>query len=53
MGVELKWTPAEVNQILFRNFDDPTAALDELATLTSKDLYGFQIDEAGAPQIMI
>lgn len=36
-----KWTPAEVNQILFRNFGNPDAALDELQSMNSQDLYGF------------
>ena len=40
-----KWTPAEVNQILFRNFDNIVEALDELHTLKPTDLYGFQIEE--------
>lgn len=40
-----KWTPAEVNQILFRNFDNIVEALDELYTLKPTDLYGFQIEE--------
>jgi hypothetical protein len=45
-----KWTPAEVNQILFRNFDTPVAALDELSALKPADLYGFQF-EGEYPQI--
>jgi SpoVK/Ycf46/Vps4 family AAA+-type ATPase len=36
------WTPAEVNQILFRNFDKPEDAISELKTLQPKDLYGFE-----------
>ena len=28
-----KWSPAEVNQILFRNFENPQQAMDELYTL--------------------
>ena len=28
--VDYRWTPAEVQQILFRNFDNPTAAMKEL-----------------------
>jgi hypothetical protein len=40
--LEGKWTPAEVNQILFRNFEDPETAVRELVTLTRQDLYGFQ-----------
>lgn len=37
-----KWTPAEVNQILFRNFEDPDAGVRELVELATQDLYGFQ-----------
>ena len=44
-AAEQKWTPAEVNQILFRNFDTVKTALDELAELTPTDLYGFQTEE--------
>jgi len=29
-----KWSPAEVNQILFRNFEDPVQAMRELVELT-------------------
>ena len=29
-----KWSPAEVNQILFRNFEDPSQAMRELLELT-------------------
>jgi hypothetical protein len=29
-----KWSPAEVNQVLFRNFEDPTQAMLELETQT-------------------
>lgn len=44
LGVEdYKWSPAEVNQILFRNFGDSDNAIHELKTLTSKDLYGFDL----------
>ena len=28
--IDEKWSPAEVNQILFRNFEDPQQAMDEL-----------------------
>ena len=35
---EYKWTPAEVNQILFRNFNDSQKALEELKTLDPKDV---------------
>ena len=40
--LEYKWSPAEVNQILFRNFTTPEEAIRELTTLSSKDLYGFE-----------
>ncbi len=40
-SLDYKWSPAEVNQILFRNFDKPEDAIEELKTLSSKDLYGF------------
>ncbi len=46
-GLDMKWTPAEVNQILFRNFEDPEAAVDELIKLRPTDLYGFS-DENGS-----
>jgi hypothetical protein len=38
---DYKWSPAEVNQILFRNFDTPENAVRELNELQPKDLYGF------------
>lgn len=37
-----KWTPAEVNQILFCNFDSPEKAVEELVKLTREDIYGFE-----------
>jgi chaperone BCS1 len=40
-----RWTPAEVNQILFRNFKDKTKAIHELSTLTPNELYGFKLQE--------
>lgn len=40
--LEYKWSPAEVNQIMFRNFDVPDEAIKELQTLNPKDLYGFE-----------
>ena len=48
-----KWSPAEVNQILFRNFENPQAALDELVTLSPKDLYGFEneVSEVELPSV--
>jgi hypothetical protein len=41
-SLDYKWSPAEVNQILFRNFEDPQKAVEELVSLTSEDLYGFE-----------
>jgi hypothetical protein len=42
LGIEdYKWSPAEVNQILFRNFTDSENAVKELIQLNPKDLYGF------------
>ena len=38
--LEGKWTPAEVNQILFRNVESPTAAVADLVALTRADLGG-------------
>jgi SpoVK/Ycf46/Vps4 family AAA+-type ATPase len=48
--IHLKWTPAEVNQILFRNFDSVTSSLDELVQLNPTDLYGFQIEGRSSMQ---
>jgi hypothetical protein len=39
-ALDYKWSPAEVNQILFRNFTDPETAVTELVGLASKDLTG-------------
>lgn len=39
-----KWSPAEVNQIFFRNFKDMNTALKELSELTPNDLYGFILE---------
>jgi hypothetical protein len=41
-SLDYKWSPAEVNQILFRNFDKSDEAIQELITLQPKDLYGFE-----------
>lgn len=46
-SMDYKWTPAEVNQILFRNFDKSEDAIHELKTLNPKDLYGFESVENG------
>jgi SpoVK/Ycf46/Vps4 family AAA+-type ATPase len=46
-SLDYKWTPAEVNQILFRNFDKPEDAIQELVELNPKDLYGFETIENG------
>jgi hypothetical protein len=40
-----KWTPAEVNQILFRNFETSEQAVEDLKRLTLEDLYGFVENE--------
>lgn len=37
-----KWTPAEAIRILFQNFSDPKAAVDELVSLNPKGLYGIE-----------
>jgi hypothetical protein len=39
-----KWSPAEVNQILFRNFKNIEKAIEEINNLTSEDLYGFSMN---------
>jgi len=44
MTLNEKWTPAEVNQILFRNFKDHMESLVELSELTPTDLYGFNLE---------
>lgn len=36
-SLEDKWTPAEVNQILFRNFEDPDNAIRELLETTPEN----------------
>jgi hypothetical protein len=41
-GLDGKWSPAEVNQILFRNFKNISNALKELVELEPNDLYGFK-----------
>ena len=41
-AMNYKWSPAEVNQILFRNFKEPTKAIEELVSLEPRDLYGFE-----------
>ena len=40
-SLDYKWTPAEVNQILFRNFGEPQQAVHELVHSTRDELYGF------------
>jgi len=40
--LDYKWSPAEVNQILFRNFKTPEMAIEELKTLKPHELYGIQ-----------
>jgi SpoVK/Ycf46/Vps4 family AAA+-type ATPase len=41
--LDYKWSPAEINQILFRNIKNPKLAIKEMTTLTTNDLYGFDI----------
>ena len=48
-SLEGKWTPAEVNQLLFRNFETPADAVSELVSLTRADLYGFHENGPDAP----
>ena len=48
--LDYKWSPAEVNQILFRNFEDPETAVRELLTLTPQDLYGFSENGSAHPE---
>lgn len=52
-SLEGKWTPAEVNQILFRNFEDAESAVAELVTLSRQDLYGFQENGSEASSVDI
>jgi hypothetical protein len=40
VSLDYKWSPAEVNQILFRNFTDPVTAVKELVELGRGDLTG-------------
>lgn len=44
--LDYRWSPAEVNQILFRNFGSPEDAIRELQTLEPRDLYGFETVQA-------
>lgn len=48
-----KWTPAEVNQILFRNFESPKTAVKELVTLSRQDLYGFAEENGSALELVL
>jgi len=41
-----KWSPAEVNQILFRNFKNHSEALVEICALTPNELYGFTLESS-------
>jgi hypothetical protein len=40
-----KWSPAEVNQILFRNFGNPEQAVRDLLEMSETNLYGFREEE--------
>lgn len=44
-----KWSPAEVNQILFRNFEDAETAVKELVRLSREDLNGFSDQNGFTP----
>jgi len=46
-----KWSPAEVNQILFRNFEKPEIAVKELVSLAREDLYGFENESSSSIEI--
>lgn len=48
--LDYKWTPAEVNQIMFRNFEAPKTAIHELLTLCPRDLYGFSTGTDDVPE---
>lgn len=53
-NLDYKWTPAEVNQILFRNFSEPEKAIAELVAMSRNDLYGFrenEFDSEGVTQL--
>ena len=52
-GLEGKWTPAEVNQVLFRNFETPAKAVEELVSLTRADLYGFDYENGSEDTLLI
>jgi len=39
--LDYKWTPAEINQILFRNFNDPNAAISELIAEDPRKMFKF------------
>jgi hypothetical protein len=43
LSLNEKWTPAEINQILFRNFKDSETSLKEIVSLSRDDLYGFEL----------
>jgi hypothetical protein len=39
--INYKWSPAEINQILFRNFKNMEKAKDEIINLNPNELYSF------------
>ena len=45
-SLDYKWTPAEVNQILFRNFSEPEKAIEELLCRNRDELYSFENENA-------
>ena len=38
---DYKWSPAEVSQILFKNFDKPEKSLEDLVKLNPQSLFRF------------
>lgn len=48
--LDYKWTPAEVNLIMFRNFENSKLAIHELVTLHPRDLYGFSLGTDDVPE---
>jgi ATPase family associated with various cellular activities (AAA) len=51
-NIDDKWSPAEVNQILFRNFENPAQAVKDLFGVDRESLYGFSSEtDLTAPDI--
>lgn len=51
--IDYKWTPAEVNQILFRNFDDSVSAMDELLIVVPDNAYNFSNQALVVPNLIV